>query len=263
MNAQGTLTNGYDLEQRPGTTRILFVGSKATYDGKLLAAVGNTPGAETLEVWNGGIPAYGTVQHANFYKRDQSQIRPDRVVMVLAPNDIETTPIASLGPNNEVVAFAPYGPRGTLNPTLFQYSYLSRLLLGLTTRFSHGEQQLLLEIQDRLADLRAFLKKDHVDLVVVVMPLLLPEDMWTADQKERRRAILEILQNVGLRHIDLLPALGSSLSQQTNLHEHPGNPLEPSGDLARIVADYLRQQGLDLGSMMQSSAHSADHQRAA
>ena len=107
----------------------------------------------------------------------------------------------------------------TLNPTLFQYSHLFRLLLGLTTRFSRGEREILREIKDNLADLQAFPKKDRVDLVVVVMLLLVHEDMWTT---MRKTGIVQLFYGTrtGLQHVDLLPVFHSTLLMQIGLHEH-------------------------------------------
>jgi hypothetical protein len=67
------------------------------------------------------------------------------------------------------------------------------------------EEGVLQEVQANLSDLAPSLKKDRKELLVVFLPLLFPEDMWTAAEKERSVSILNMLSSAHVRYIDLCP----------------------------------------------------------
>lgn len=240
-NEYGTVTNNYPLNKSPDTVRILALGSAAIWGGQLVEALRETYPEEGVEVWNGGIPSYGTVQTINFYQQFQSGIQADTIILFITSGDIETTPIAYRDDHQNIVAMVPYLASSSLNPFLFANSRLYRLLAGLRTLVSDSEDAVLQEVHVTLSDFAVSLRKDRKDLLVVLLPLLFPEDMWSAAEKERRAAILDVLRSTSIRYVDLLPPFREAIDDKLDVRQHAGNPFEPTLGLARRFAAYLNE----------------------
>lgn len=238
-NEYGTVTNTYAVDKSPGTVRVLVLGSNAIFQSPLVEALRHTHSEDDVEIWNGGIPSYGTVQTINFYNQVQSRIQADKIILFIASGDIETTPIAYRDSNQNVVALVPHLARSSLNSFFFIHSHLYRLLVGMRTLIGDPEEGVLQEIRTNLSDLAASLKKERKELLVVFLPLLFPEDMWTAAEKERRVAILNMLRSTDVRYIDFLSPLRAAIDEKVDLRQHAGSPFEPTMDLAKRFVAYL------------------------
>ncbi len=236
----GTVINSYPAKKSPGTVRILALGSAAVFEGQLIQALRHSYAEKDVEVWNGGIPSYGTVQTIDFYQQHQSKIQADKIILFIVSGDIETTPITYRDGTHNIVALVPYLPASSLNSFLFIHSRLYRLFIGIQA-FISTEAGVLQEIRGKLSDLAASLKTDHKDLLVVLLPLLYPEEMWTPAEQERRNAILNMLEIADVQYIDLLPPFRAAIKDKLDVREHTGSPFAPTTVLAKRFVAYLEE----------------------
>ena len=251
----GTVMNTYSFSKPAETTRILILGSKAVFQGHLVEALRQIHPQSEVEIWNGGVSTYGTVQSINFYKQYQSRIQPDKIILFVTPGDIETTPIAYRDAKNNIVAFAPYFANSSVTSYLFTYSHLYRLIVGLLAVTNLTEDSVFQEMRATLSDLATALRKDRIDFLVVLVPLLFPEEMWTADEKEQRVATLKMLGNSDIHYIDLLPPLRTAIRENLDLRQHAGNPFEPSETLAKHFGAYLQGHGFARNMDLRADHH--------
>jgi hypothetical protein len=237
----GTVANSYPVKKSPGTVRILVLGSAAVFEGQLVEALRHRYAERDVEVWNGGIPSYGTVQTIDFYQQHQAKIQADKIILFIVSGDIETTPITYRDGTQNIVALMPYLPTSSLNSLLFTHSRFYRLLIGMQALIS-TEAEVLEEIHAKLSDLAASLKRDRKDFLVVLLPLLYPEEMWTRAEQERRNAIINMLETADVRYVDLLPPLRIAINDKLDVREHAGSPFAPTTGLARRFVAYLDEQ---------------------
>lgn len=242
-NDYGTVANTYSIEKPPGTVRVLVLGSQAVFSGQFVEALHRFH-QDQVEIWNGGVPSYGTMQTINFYRKYQSRIQADKIILVMATIDLIPAPITYRDNRQNIVALVPYSARSSLNSFLFTYSHIYRLIAGIRTVLTNPEQSVLREIQAGLSDLGATLKREDKELFVVSLPLMFPEEMWSIAEKERHAAMLEMLKNTPIPHIDLLPPFRSALQEKLDVRQHAGNPFEPTLVLAEHFISYLDEHGL-------------------
>ncbi|MCX7591490.1 MAG: hypothetical protein N2255_07665, partial [Kiritimatiellae bacterium] len=115
-NKFGTLTNSYALAKPAGVMRLLFVGDSVTARGQLVAALRKCYGEEKFEYWNAGVESFNTIQEVEYYKRYNSAIQPDHVILTFHMNDFETTPVVFRRADGRLAAYAPNCPLRSINP---------------------------------------------------------------------------------------------------------------------------------------------------
>jgi hypothetical protein len=217
-NRYGTLTNRYDINDRDGRIRVLFLGDSVTARAKITDALQRLCGNDRYEYWNAGVESFNTVQEVNFYKKYNAPIKPDRVVLFFHNNDFETTPVAFRNKENRLVVYAPEAPAFFLNRRLFQKSYLYRAFCSvfMKTLFRYDLKKPYLnpgvvkETEKSLQELECLLANDDIRLTVVVLPIFEPYPSWHSYEIESRNAVLKILQELHIHAIDLLPAVRGS-----------------------------------------------------
>ena len=106
-NVYGTLYNNYSFEKKENTKRLLFLGDSVTRRAKIIDALRESYGEEKFEYFNAGVESFNTVQEVAFYKKYNSVIRPDHLILTLHNNDFETTPVAFYNQDHHLVIYAP------------------------------------------------------------------------------------------------------------------------------------------------------------
>ena len=236
-NEYGTKTNDYNFVKASATARQIVLGSKPAF--QFVEELKRTS-PEGVEVWNGGVESFGTVQAILFYSQYQYRTKPDQIVLLINPSDVETAPISYLDNKNNVMAFLPYVPSSSLNHFLFIRSRVYRLVIGILTIFVNSEHQVLAEIHSKLVSLGRSLAIEGTDLLIVVMPLLYPEDLWSASEKDRYAALMKMVSLTHLKYVDLLPAFRLALNHQVPIHQEVANPFKPSTLLTELFVTYIR-----------------------
>jgi hypothetical protein len=141
-----------------------------------------------------------------------------------------------LDKQQNLVGLLPYLPSSTINHFLLANSLLYRLGIGIQTFLTNHEDKILEEARIELKKFSQSVTKQKTDLLIVVLPLLYPEDVWSTPEKQRYAAILQMLKQADLKHIDLLPAFHQALNEQLPLHHQTANPFQPSKPLAQRFA---------------------------
>ncbi len=239
----GTLPNAYPIEKRPGIERILFIGDSVTARGRLVRAIQKRCGEKDREFWNAGVESFNTRQEVEFYRRFNRGIHPDQVVLTFHINDFETTPIAFVDAEGQLLVWAPDHEVTSLNRFLFHFSYLYRLLAA--TRLAHASRSngaSAEEVRGSLHEL-ASLTSGTARLTVLVFPLLKSWEDWSPRERQAHEEVLQILTDEHIRHFDLLPVLEASLDSGIRLREQPRDTWHPSPEFAAAAAEFLCRSG--------------------
>ena len=130
-NEFGTITNSYSIAEKNGKERLLFIGDSVTARGQIVSALRTLYGEQKFEFWNAGVESFNTIQEVNYYLKYNAKISPNHVILTFHMNDFETTPVA-FESGNKLVVYAPNMPATNINPLLFRYSMIYRLILGST-----------------------------------------------------------------------------------------------------------------------------------
>ncbi len=243
-NEYGTLQAAYPVEKRPGVTRLLFPGDSVTFRGRLLDALKTRTGEERFEYWNAGVESFNTVQEVAYYRRYNAGLRPDHVILTFHLNDLETTPIAFVQ-DGKLVVYAPNRPLRRVSQPLFEHSHLYRLWLGTVLGNGDRDQDAIVAgVRDALAELAAQTREEGARLSVVVLPVFARSETWTEGQRASRETILAILDELGIRHFDMMPIVEEALGQGVQVQDTPGDRDHPSAAVAGAMAEGLIADGL-------------------
>jgi hypothetical protein len=240
----GTLRNDYDVNDRGDRTRLLFIGDSVTARGLIVLGLQWRDGSKAFEFWNAGVESFNTAQEVAYYKRYNAGIKPDHVILSFHLNDFETTPVVLRDANGRLVLYALEQPATPVNRFLFAESYLYRALLGLVLAPGGDPNAIAAEVEANLAELKGLLERDGIDLSVIIVPFMASPDQWQSGQRERHATILEVLDRLGIRHFDLLPALEEALVAGVVVQQEPGDIWHPSWDAAQAFTTALLNQGL-------------------
>jgi hypothetical protein len=243
--AFGTLANDYPLTKSNGKKRLLFIGDSVTRRGHIVDALKDEYGSLKYEYWNAGVESFNTVQEVRYYKYFNRALRPDEVLLTFHLNDFETTPVAFREADGSLVVYAPNVPAQRINPWLFQHSYLYRSWIGVTTARKTERGAIIKQVRASLDELKRMVDADGARLTVLVLPILRPQNDWSAEYRENRRHILDILESLQLRYFDLLEPLNQAFADGVSTVE-AGDDLfwHPSREVAKYFGAYLRRKGL-------------------
>jgi lysophospholipase L1-like esterase len=244
FDAYGTHRNEYEVGERAGRERVLFLGDSVTARGHIVEALRERYGEAGFEYWNAGVDSFNTVQEVAFYRQFNAAIRPDHVVLTFHLNDLETTPVAFRDERGDLMVYALNQPARQVNRWWFEHSHLYRLWLGSVQDTAGRFDTLAREAEGALSSLQAQLTEDEIRLTVIVLPLFEQPARWSAGHKRARRRILAFLKRQGIAHVDLLPALQRALGDGVGVQEVPGDTFHPSRGVARVFAEVLQEAGL-------------------
>lgn len=243
-NQWGTLTNSYSLTKKSGVCRLLFIGDSVTARGRIIDAIKALYGEQNYEYWNAGVESFNTIQEVLYYIRYNFAIKPDHVILTFHPNDFETIPVAFYGIDGKLHVFAPNFPSRLINHRLFVNSLLYRLTIGWLYFSEKNLDKIIKETEQALRKLQTTLHRDDINLTVLVLPILKPQQSWHSAEWLTHSQIIEILQRLKIRYFDLLPSLAESLEKGTNLRENPFDFWHPNDHAAQLIAHYLYTNGL-------------------
>lgn len=109
INSQGLRDNEYSLTKPAGVYRVMLLGDSTTFgwgvplnetSAKILERSLNAqriPGYDHVEVLNGGVGNYDTVQEVTYYETRGRAFHPDLVILVYFINDPEPVPVEREG----------------------------------------------------------------------------------------------------------------------------------------------------------------------
>ncbi len=240
----GIKAHNYAIEKMPGVVRLLFVGDSVTNRGRIVQAIRDIYGEESYEYWNAGVGSFNTEQELAFYRSYNHKINPDHVILTFHLNDFDATPVVFINKENKLVIYAPDRNLTDVSRFLFRRSYLYRAFLGLSfggddRRIEHRQR----ELTACLKDFRDILAMDDIALTVLVFPWLRDHESWLPKTILRRILILEILDELGIQHFDLLPCLDYAFEIGINVHESKRDPRHPSDEFSEIIARHLYERG--------------------
>ncbi len=232
----------YSYRKRPGITRLLFVGDSVTRRGTLIDALAEVYGEQRFEYWNAGVEGYNTDQQLTFYRRYNHAIEPDHVILSLHNNDFYPTPVVVRDAEGGLVSYEPGRPLNTLNPWLFQNSFLYRKWVQWTATRGRGRE--MAETARALAGFQQTLGAESIRFTVLVVPILVPYESWGEQERSSRDQALAALGELGIRHFDLLEPLERGLAEGIVFEETPGDTWHPSAEGGRAFAVFLARHGL-------------------
>lgn len=238
----GRQLDSYDGQDRKGRHRVLFVGDSVTRRERTMRALQKLYGDEHYEYWNAGVESYNVEQELVFYRRINSKLKPDRVILTFHNNDFQETPLV-FRKDGELQVLFMRKDRAQINPWWFSHSYLYRWLTGINL----GR----LDYDRRRAAMRAALQgwqntmaEQKVEFSVVLLPLLKPVSQWEKREKWSRETALELLKDLKITYYDLLPDMERALEEGVSIQESPDDSWHPSDAAAAHFAQILYKQDI-------------------
>lgn len=231
----GCVRNDYDVENKKAP-RVLFAGDSVTHRARIINALKELYGEDRYEYWNAGVESFNTKQEAVLYRKHNSAIKPDHVVLTFHNNDFRATPLVV----RERGQIKVYQPGLDVNPWLFRKSYLYRWAWPSREDRSERERQVL----EGLTEFKELLARDKIKFSVILHPMLKPYDTWDEREKASRDLSLQYFKQLDLKVYDLLEVSEKALSEGLEVVEAPGDVLHPNDTMARLFAEELKRQGL-------------------
>ena len=244
FNEYGTHTNSYNETKAPGTIRLLFIGDSVTARGSIMNALKQMYGESGLEYWNAGVESFNTVQEVKFYKTYNSSIHPDHVILTFHLNDFETTPVAFVNRKGRLIVYTPHKPCGEMNVWLFKNSYLYRIIGGILHSGPRDKTAIVEEVQMNLQELKEMLHRDGISFSVLVLPLFKPYNEWRDGERQAREAILQILEDEGIRHFDPFEVCMEAIERGVDAPFRAGEYWHPSEEMSGLIARFLFEHEL-------------------
>ena len=182
----------------------------------------------------------------NFYKRYNSIIKPDHVILTFIYNDFGTTPIAFFNQDNKLVVYALNTPYKNVNPWLFEHSYVYRFILGKimagrSDAFEDIKKMGIDEVLKSLQELRELLDRNGIAFTVLVLPKLKPPVKWKTYELEQRDAIIRIVEDLNIRYFDLFDVTTQAIKEGVPGGEHRRDHWHPGPEISMVIAKYLFQ----------------------
>lgn len=231
----GCLKNEYQVDNKRGT-RLLFIGDSVTHRARLVNALRKLYGEAKYEYWNAGVESFNTRQELVLYRRHNIAIKPDHVILTFHNNDFRATPLVV----REKGQFKVYDPGMSLNPWLFERSYLYRWAWPRTDDRQGRARQVL----ESLAEFKALLAQQKVRFSIVLVPMFKPESTWDKSEKWSRQQSQEYFRQLGLPYFDMLPIMEAALQEAKEVTETPGDFFHPNDFIAQQFARELHGKGL-------------------
>ncbi|MFA7479746.1 MAG: SGNH/GDSL hydrolase family protein [Vulcanimicrobiota bacterium] len=236
----GCLSNEYDVGDRKGRQRILFIGDSVTHRHMIVDALRELYGDQDFEYWNAGVGGFNTEQILELYRRHNQEIEPDHVVFTFHNNDFQLTPVA-VEENGEPVLYIPDHPPMQASHSIIGRSALYRLWLRFVTPDYERAPE---EVKRDVAELQRLIQEQGAKFSVVLFPILASYDTWALREQRSRRQALEILDALEIRYFDPLEALPEDLASCKLLRQEPDDTWHPSSEGGMLMAKFLHQGGL-------------------
>ncbi len=238
----GKRTPDNDGHQQGGRSRVLFVGDSVTRRGHIQQALQQIYGEQRFEYWNAGVESFNTMQELIFYRRFNSLLKPQQVILTFHNNDFEDTPLVYRENGGLQIHFM-RRQGNQINPWLFSHSYLYRWLTGLSLgSLDRRRQRAAVEVA--LQGFKTTLSQQQASFSVILLPILKPYAQWTNREKWSRQNALELLKEQNITTYDLLGDMEKALSEGLAIQEVEGDSWHPSIAVSRHFARYLADQGL-------------------
>lgn len=243
-NKYCTLVNQYEIKKKHGVRRVLFLGDSVTARGKIIDFLKGFYGEDKFEYWNAGVEGFNTEQEVFVYFEYNAKIEPDHVILFFHYNDFDATPVVFLNKNNEMVFYAFGMPKFTANLWLIKNSYLYRILNSAYSRILYKQAANLnnskaKEIKKSLKTLQGALKAKNIRFTVVVLPVLDTYDKWTAFEKSLILKINEMLSELSIEYIDLLPVINDAANKFELFEQSLLDRQHPNDELSKRIAKFL------------------------
>jgi len=229
-----------DPADRHGRKRLLFLGDSVTRRERIQDALEKAYGETRYEYWNAGVESFNTMQELVFYRRVNSKLKPEQVILTFHNNDFQDTPLV-FKKDGELQIHFMRRDGNHINPWLFSHSYLYRWLTGLSlgNLDRHRQRQ---AVKEALAGFQAITKAEKVNFSVILLPILKPYAQWTNKEKWSRENALQLLKEQQITTYDLLPDMERAVKEGVILPEAPGDTWHPSPAAAEHFARYLVTQ---------------------
>ena len=229
-----------DPTDRHGRKRLLFLGDSVTRRERIQDALEKAYGETRYEYWNAGVESFNTMQELVFYRRVNSKLKPDQVILTFHNNDFQDTPLV-FKKDGELQIHFMRRDGNHINPWLFSHSYLYRWLTGLSLGNLDRRRQRQ-AVQEALAGFQSTTKAEKVIFSVILLPILKPYAQWTNKEKWSRENALQLLKEQQITTYDLFPDMEKALAEGITLPESPGDTWHPSPAAAEHFARYLVTQ---------------------
>ena len=237
-----------DLALPSGDMTVLWLGDSVTARRFIEREV-RKRSAVPFASWCGGVEGYNAAQSLGYYRRVLADLQPQHVVFTLHHNDWWNTPVVFYDDEGKVHCRTLDHEVAAFSPWLFQYSYLYRMVFSWSTSAAalHDGAVADQKVKDTLRGLRDTAAADALPLTVMLLPPMLAEAKWSAADLQRHAAGLDMLRELGIRHVDLLPGLRRALAAGVDPQQMPNDWMHPSEEVAKFFAEDLLAAGFAPG----------------
>ena len=236
-DAKGKRLPPLDPDNRHGKKRLLFLGDSVTRRERIQDALEKAYGEDHFEFWNAGVESFNTMQELVFYRRVNSKLKPDQVILTFHNNAFQDTPLVFKKDGQLQIHFM-RRDGNHINPWLFSHSYLYRWLTGLSLGNLDRRRQRQ-AVKEALAGFQQTTQAEKVNFSVILLPILKPYEQWTNKEKWSRQNALQLLKEQQITTYDLFPDMLQALKEGVTLPESPGDTWHPSPAAAEHFARYL------------------------
>ncbi len=233
-DTHGFLANDYQVHQRKGK-RLVFLGDSVTHRGRLVNALRKQYG-NGYEYWNAGVESFNTRQELVLYRRYNAVVKPDEVILEFHNNDFRATPLCV----REDGKFKVYEPGMSINPWLFEHSYLYRWAWPRTD--DRNKRARL--VYDSLIEFKALLAEQGVRFRIILLPMFKPLASYDKSELWSRELSLQYFKELDLTYFDMLPVVEGALAENLEVTEKPGDTFHPNDLISERMAVELKQRGL-------------------
>jgi hypothetical protein len=243
-NQYGTKVNGYAITKKAGVERLLFIGDSVTSRAKIIDALKRSyAGGTEFEYWNAGVESFNTLQEVDYYQKYNRHIKPDHVILTFHLNDFVTTPVAFYDSDRLVVYQLDVRPE-EISRFWYQHSYLYRRFIAAKIAQGHIGDRIAIvrQVEEKLTELRDSLRADNIAFTVVILPLFIPYEAWSADARAKRERILQVVKDLGVAYFDLLEPLNEAIKKGIIIQESKDDFSHPSQQVADVFAAFLHER---------------------
>lgn len=220
--------------------KILFIGDSVTGRGRIVDAFPHALPSERVSFLNGGVDGYNIQQEVEFFFRYQAGIKPQTIVHQMHINDLQPSTLV-VRIRGSIRSYSPRMKPQQVNQWLYARSQLYRFFL-LQVRARGTRDELLAGAEAALRRLRDYTRQNGIAYHVVLSPILLPYDRWSATDQATREDLLRVCRELGIDAVDLWPVAENLIGRGIAIQEPPGDIWHPNAAFGEAAAKYITEK---------------------
>lgn len=238
----GTLRSRSSSAVMEADQSVLFLGDSIVHRGVLPLAIAEAYKSDRYSFQHMGVSGYDVPREVRFLLTFGSKLQLNHVILFVHPNDLEGSPTVVHDDQQRTWLTQSGGSKLRIWPWLFNRSVIYRSLLCLL--LLQSTETKLNQTKEAILELRAEIEKRHGTLSIVLLPYFKPRSSWNPVETGTVESLRKLLKTISPGFFDTAEVVETAAGTNVNLEERPGDFWHPGPEVSKLIANWLKNQGV-------------------